>query len=101
MELANGVVWVTGGSRGIGQGIARQLAGAGATVAVHYVRSAEAAEALCVEIGNGSKAFRADLALATEADHLFSAVVKAFGKVDLLVNNARIALPAPLSFQML
>jgi 3-oxoacyl-[acyl-carrier protein] reductase len=73
---------VTGGSRGIGAAIARELAAAGATVVVGYRSGKEEAESLAGEIGG--KAMQADVAVAEEAKRL----VEEAGDVDVLVNNA-------------
>jgi 3-oxoacyl-[acyl-carrier protein] reductase len=73
---------VTGGSRGIGAAIARELAAAGATVVVGYHSGKDEAESLVGEIGG--KAVQADVAVAEEAKRL----VEEAGDVDVLVNNA-------------
>ena len=73
---------VTGGSRGIGAAIARELAAAGAAVVVGYRSGKDEAESLAREIGG--KAVQADVAVAEEAKRL----VEETGEVDILVNNA-------------
>ncbi len=75
---------VTGGSRGIGAAVARELAGAGATVVVGYRSGAEEAEAIASEIGG--RAVQADVSNADEAKRL----VEESGDLDVLVNNAGI-----------
>jgi 3-oxoacyl-[acyl-carrier protein] reductase len=75
---------VTGGSRGIGAAIARELAAAGASVAVGYRSGAEEAEAIAAEIGG--RALRADVATPDDAKRL----VEEAGDLDVLVNNAGI-----------
>ena len=75
---------VTGGSRGIGAAVARELARAGATVVVGYRSGAEEAEAIASEIGG--RAVQADVSNADEAKRL----VKEAGELDVLVNNAGI-----------
>ena len=93
MELNNRIALVTGGSRGIGAAIARALAARGATVAITYLSSAEAAGRLVAELGDGDRE-----ALALQADHrddtsslnAVKAVIARFGRIDILVNNAGI-----------
>ncbi len=97
--LADRVVLVTGGSRGIGAAIARASAAAGATVAIGYRKNADAARAVVEDIrtlGNGAKTFQADLADSAAAQELVSAVEREFGRVDGLVNNAGIMPSNPL-----
>lgn len=93
INLHDQIILVTGASRGIGAAIARALGQAGATVAVHFGRSGEAAEALAGEIGHESKPFQANLAQPTEVDRLYQAVWSHYGRLDTLINNAGIALP--------
>jgi 3-oxoacyl-[acyl-carrier protein] reductase len=81
-SLAGKTALVTGASRGIGKAIARELAGAGATVVLSYRTGAEEAEALASEIGG--RAVQADVSDATSAQ----ALVEEAGDVDVLVNNA-------------
>ena len=93
--LNNKIALVTGGSRGIGEAIVRKFAEQGATVAFTYVseNSAILAEKLAAEINeNGGKAhaFRSDAASFSDAETLINAVVKEFGRLDIVVNNAGI-----------
>jgi 3-oxoacyl-[acyl-carrier protein] reductase len=94
-SVAGRSVVVTGGSKGIGKGIARVFAGAGARVAI-LARDKDAAGATAAEIGNGAIAVAGDV---TDADTLAEAaatVARAFGGVDVLCANAGIFPPAKL-----
>jgi 3-oxoacyl-[acyl-carrier protein] reductase len=89
--LAGRVVLVTGSSRGIGAEIAAKAGAAGATVAVHYLQSAEGAERTVARIrkqGAEAESFRADIADGQQAEDLVAHVISRFGRIDGLVNNA-------------
>ena len=97
-DLKNRVALVTGGSRGIGAGIAIALARAGADVAVNYREQAVAAKSVCAEIasvGRKAIAVQADVSRAQEITRMTSEVESSLGPVDILVNNAAIAQPRP------
>jgi NAD(P)-dependent dehydrogenase (short-subunit alcohol dehydrogenase family) len=96
LNLTDQTILVTGASRGIGRAIALGLADAGATVAVHYGSSREAAEAVAEACGNDAQPIQADLAALDATDTLFGRVVDTVGPVDALVLNAGVARPAPL-----
>jgi 3-oxoacyl-[acyl-carrier protein] reductase len=85
-SLAGKVALVTGGSRGIGAAISRELARGGAKVAVNYRAGQEAAEAVASE--TGGLAVQADVSSPEEAARLVEEVESELGDVDLLVNNA-------------
>jgi 3-oxoacyl-[acyl-carrier protein] reductase len=90
-ELNGKVALVTGASKGIGAGIARGLARAGASVAVNYATSREGADRVVAEItSKGGKAItvRGDVAKAADVQRMFAETKKAFGRLDILVNNA-------------
>jgi 3-oxoacyl-[acyl-carrier protein] reductase len=87
-RLDGKVALVTGGSRGIGAAISRELARAGARVAVNYRSGSEAAEALAGELGG--MAVAADVADGGQVADLVDAVERDLGEIDFLVNNAGI-----------
>ena len=96
--LPDRVVLVTGSSRGIGAEVAVQAAAEGATVAVHYHRSREGADATVARIrdaGGSAEAFAADVADGTQAESLVRAVIERHGRLDGLVNNAGRTLVGP------
>ncbi|RKX74609.1 MAG: 3-ketoacyl-ACP reductase, partial [Spirochaetes bacterium] len=91
------VVLVTGASRGIGRGVAVSLAEAGFSVAINYVRNREAADnvaAECRKIGKSDQQvffpIQADIGQSVDRESLISLVLKRFGRIDALVNNAGI-----------
>jgi NAD(P)-dependent dehydrogenase (short-subunit alcohol dehydrogenase family) len=87
-------VLVTGASRGIGRGIAVELAKSGHRVAINYAGNAEAAaEALALVKAAGGDGFivQGDVAVAADRERLVAETVKHFGRIDLLVNNAGVA----------
>ncbi|MDT0641813.1 3-oxoacyl-ACP reductase family protein [Zunongwangia sp. F363] len=93
-NLKNKVALITGGSRGIGKGIALALAAEGVHVAVNYQHSKDEAEEVCEQIrAEGSKAVavQADVSEETEVKRLIEEVQNKFGDIDILVNNAGIA----------
>jgi 3-oxoacyl-[acyl-carrier protein] reductase len=96
-KLTGKVALVTGGSRGIGAASARALADEGANVAISYVASADKAEAVVAELkakGVQARAFKADQASSAEVNRLVQDVAKHFGRLDILVNNAAVAVSA-------
>ncbi len=98
-KLQGKVAIVTGASKGIGAGIAKQLAAEGATVVVNYASSKQGADAVVKEItGKGGKAvaIQADMAKQADIERLFAESKKQFGKLDILVNNAGIYEFSPL-----
>jgi 3-oxoacyl-[acyl-carrier protein] reductase len=98
-DLKGKVAVVTGASKGIGAGIAKNLGAAGAAVVVNYASSKEGAERVVKEItGNGGKAIaiQGDVGKAADVKRLFEETRKAFGALDILVNNAGVYQFAPL-----
>lgn len=92
--LKGKVALVTGGSRGLGAATALALAAQGADVAISYIASAEKAEAVVQEVrkaGVRAIAVKSDQADLPSARSLVDTVVSHFGKLDILVNNAAIA----------
>ncbi|MFK7785577.1 MAG: 3-oxoacyl-[acyl-carrier-protein] reductase [Crocinitomicaceae bacterium] len=91
--LENKVVIITGASRGIGKAIAEECVAQGAKVAFTYLSSVEKAQALEAELsakGGVAKGFKSDASKFDDAQALVDAVIKEFGTVDVLVNNAGI-----------
>lgn len=100
MSKLNGkVALVTGASKGIGAGIAKELAAAGAAVVVNYATDQPGADAVVNEItkaGGRAIAVQGDVSRSADVARLFTETRTAFGTLDVLVNNAGIYTPMPL-----
>ena len=94
-DLAGRVVVVTGGARGIGEAYVRALHAAGARVAICDVLDKEAS-ALAAELGDGALAQHLDVTDEQSWDAAVTAVLEAFGALDVLINNAGIVNAAPI-----
>src|SRR5215831_8102970 len=99
MLLRGRTALVTGASKGVGKGIALELARQGCDVAVNYNSDPRGAEATAAEIyAIGAKAFttQASVADSAQVDRMFSEVFDRFPKLDILVNNAGVQTWKPL-----
>jgi 3-oxoacyl-[acyl-carrier protein] reductase len=97
--FAGKVAFVTGGSRGIGAAIAKRLARDGASVAITYTSGQQKADEVVRSIeaaGGSALAIRADNSDAAAVKHALAEAVRKFGRLDMLVNNAGIAVIKPL-----
>ena len=93
MLLKDKTALVTGGTRGIGYAIVRKFAEEGANVAFTYLNSEEKAKLIEEELGKLGvrvKAYKSDAGIYAEGEKLIDDVVKEFGSIDVLVNNAGI-----------
>jgi 3-oxoacyl-[acyl-carrier protein] reductase len=91
IELSGKIALVTGGARGIGEAVSRELGAAGAKVVINFNRSGERAEKLRDELraeGIESEVFQADVSQPAQVDKLFQFIVSCSGRLDILVNNA-------------
>lgn len=99
-NLEGKVAIITGSSRGIGRTVAERLADSGASVVINYSKTPEkAAEVVngIVEKGGKAVAICADITKVSEIEKLFKETIAAFGKVDILINNAGVAINKPMS----
>src|SRR5437763_2620221 len=87
LSLEGKVALITGGSRGIGAATVRAFVAAGALVAFNYQKAKSKAEALTRELGDNCVAFASDLSRSDNSKILVDAVVKRFGRLDILVAN--------------
>lgn len=97
--LTGKVAFIQGGSRGIGAAIAKRLAREGAAVAISYASSEQAAHAVVAEIEQGggrALALRADSAEPAAIQQAIETTATAFGRIDILVNNAAVLAMASL-----
>jgi 2-dehydro-3-deoxy-D-gluconate 5-dehydrogenase len=94
-ELAGKVALVTGGSRGLGAGIALGLASAGADVVVHASKPPRETAAEIERLGRRAAALAADLSDPSAPARLAAEALAAFGRIDILINNAGVIRRAP------
>ena len=95
LNLTGKIALVTGATSGVGSEIALSLAAEGASVAVNYRSSAEEADALVKEIaakGGKAKAYKADVADFAAVQAMVDTIVKDFGGLNILINNAGLAI---------
>jgi len=97
IDLQKKNILVTGSSRGIGAAISKELGKSGARIAIHYKRERQSAEEIAKIIGNNSKVFKANLQDPDQCELLFKSVLKEFGHIDAIVNNAGTAIFSPLN----
>ena len=90
-DLIGKVALVTGASRGIGKAIAKELAQNGASVIINYSKDDEGANSTLKEIrelGGYAKVIKKDISIKDQCEELIKEIIKTFGKIDILINNA-------------
>ncbi|MCF0055568.1 SDR family NAD(P)-dependent oxidoreductase [Dyadobacter sp. CY356] len=100
LKLKNKVAVVTGASKGIGAGIAKAFAKAGAKVVVNYATSKEGADKVVNEITNNggvAVAIQGDVTISADVKKLFDQTKEIYGQLDILVNNAGVFAFEPLA----
>ena len=98
MRFDDKVVLITGASQGIGRAVSEQFASAGARIALHYFRQRENADTAIAGLdGSGHRLYQADISNPDEARRLVTEVVSAYGRLDIVVNNAGIFEPHPIA----
>ncbi len=98
-KLAGKVAVVTGASKGIGAGVAKALASAGAAVIVNYAGSKEGADRVVAEIaaaGGNAAAVQGDVSKIADVERIFAETKRLYGRLDVLVNNAGVYDFAPI-----
>ncbi|MEJ2054715.1 MAG: SDR family oxidoreductase [Calditrichaceae bacterium] len=99
MQLKNKIVLITGGAVRVGRAISLELSKAGAVIFCQYHSSSDSAQSLKDEIereGGRIQIFQSDLSIIKNIDHTVKAAVDAFGRIDVLVNNAALFYKTPL-----
>jgi meso-butanediol dehydrogenase/(S,S)-butanediol dehydrogenase/diacetyl reductase len=92
LGLKDKIAIVTGGSAGIGRGIVERLVQEGAVVTIVDINIAEAEKA-AAEIGGDTQAIKMDITKKDEVESVVDKVIKKFGRIDILVNNAALSWP--------
>ena len=93
-NLQGRIALVTGGSRGIGRAIARELAKEGATVIINYSKDDLSAEETLKEIesfGGYSKLYKGDISNYDICKNMIDFIINTFGKIDIIINNAGVS----------
>jgi pteridine reductase len=99
LQLKNKIVLITGGAVRVGRAISLDLSKAGAVIFCQYHSSGDSAQSLKDEIereGGRIQIFQSDLSIIKNIDHTVKAAVDAFGRIDVLVNNAALFYKTPL-----
>jgi len=99
LKLKDKIAIVTGGSQGIGRGIALGFAEAGADVVVNCDRNIDGAETVANEIrtlGRRAEAIQGDVSRSNDVDRMIQQTLRTFGRIDILVNNAGIYVAGPI-----
>ncbi|UEM24551.1 SDR family oxidoreductase (plasmid) [Skermanella mucosa] len=101
-DLAGRVALITGAARNMGRGFAAELARRGADIVVHHHSDAsrDDAEAVAAEVqslGRRALVISGDLADTANVRHLFDAAVQAFGRIDIVINNAGVVIKKPFT----
>ncbi|HWE45420.1 MAG TPA: SDR family oxidoreductase [Caulobacteraceae bacterium] len=95
LDFSGKTVLVTGASRGIGAAIAEAFGDAGAFVGVHCGRETAKADAIAARFGDRAAVFQADLSRLEDCERLWGEALDCFGRIDVLVNNAGVAIGSP------
>ena len=99
MTLLGKTALVTGASKGVGKGVALELARQGCDVAVNFNSDAAGAEATCAGVramGRQALAIQADVGSSAQVERMFAALAAQFPRLDILVNNAGVQTWKPL-----